>query len=140
MSKLVDDALRRVQSLSSATGRIVAIAQELRAPEDKDATIKALRARVAQLEERIVALTSSNLPAEPDEQDLAYLRESVNKRLEASDTSRAAALYNRDYFSDQPNKHVRYVTAQCLINYFKRASVEPLDLWRNIVAADGEIQ
>lgn len=135
MNKRLLSALVAVAGESAAAKKIV----EEVLTDTHNPLVRELHQRIAKLERMISDLTSSALePVEVSDEERNELELNLMVRLKDTDWP-ALARYDRTYLRPYP-KEVRIIVATVLRNRAIDLGQQPLDVWLDIIAANGDLK
>ena len=130
--------IKALLSLSGTTTQAKALADQVLS-ENSSEIVKSLHKRITELEAQISEMAT--LMAEPEainDEELAILNQVFTQRFSTTDATELQQC-NRNYLR-QFAPYVRLVIAAILKNRAVELKVEPLDVWLDVIAANGELK
>lgn len=102
--------------------------------------VKQLQAKIASLESQVADLTMQLLPEEDEltDKEVVELTAIMTARLAEADEEQLR-LYNRPYFL-RLRRPLRMIVAKALIDRAVAMKMNPLTLWHDVVALNGDMQ
>lgn len=130
--------IKALLSLSGTTTQAKALADQVLS-ENSSEIVKSLHKRITELEAQISEMaTMMSEPETINDEELAILNQVFTQRFSTTDAVELQQC-NRNYLR-QFAPYVRLVIAAILKNRAVELKVEPLDVWLDVIAANGELK